>query len=359
MTTNAGGSVPKAAHRKRRDVNQQQGDAGEELVAACMPKPWLVRKVEKDFGLDLHVEVFDWAEDEPSSADTLGEHFFVQVKSQKALKTIRRTVRSRGNVAKYVPDPAEGDAFDIEVIPCVLEVGELMTVEAMGHAVPVLLCVAGMDTQDVYYLCLNDYISKVLLPNQPDYASQGTVTVHVPKWNVLDPDDEGVGYLWLLAKRAKFYSAFNTFAYQRHEIGYAMPPLVHLEADMSDVVAFPPAVIAMLEVFISGNLRLDIWEQGGPAYWSPLKDVAADFRRLEEVVPSLKRDMTVHESSHWAAVITRVFDRASNLGRMYEELCREWRLPTHLATVMDDHPRSKHRPEARPRRAEGAGTTNP
>jgi hypothetical protein len=358
VTGAEGSGAPRTAHRKRRNANQQQGDAGEELVVARMPKPWLVRKIEKDFGLDLHVEVFDWAENEPGSADTLGEHFFVQVKSQKALKTVTHTVRSRGNVAKYVPDPQEGDAYDIEVVPCVLEVGELMTVEAMGHAVPVLLCVAAMDTREVYYLCLNDYISKVLLPNQPDYRSQGTVTVHVPKWNVLDPDDEGIGYLWLLARRAKFYSAFNTFAYQGHELGYAIPLLVHLEADMYDETAFPPAVLAMLEVFLSANLRLDIWDQAGPAYWSPLDDVSADFRRLQETLPNLRRTMTVHESSHWASVITRVFERASNLGRMYEELCREWRLPTHLATLMDDHPALKHRPEAHPSRR-GVGTQSP
>lgn len=83
----------------------------------------------------------------------------------------QRTVRSRGNVAKYRPDPKSGDQYVIPVVECELEVGELMTVEAMGNAVPVLLCVADMADKTVYYVCLNDYISKVLLPNKPNYTS--------------------------------------------------------------------------------------------------------------------------------------------------------------------------------------------
>ena len=162
----------KPAHRKRRNSTLLQGDVGEKIVADAMPEQWLVRKVDRDFGIDLHVEVFDWVPDDPTAADTLGEHFFVQVKSQATLKTVKHVARSRGNVAKYVPDPGEGDAVEFRVVACSLEVGELMTIEAMGNAVPVLLCVAAVDTGDVYYLCLNDYISKVLLPNNPNYAAE-------------------------------------------------------------------------------------------------------------------------------------------------------------------------------------------
>jgi len=336
-------------HTKRRDVNLLQGDAGEKLVAAAMPEQWLVRKLESDFGIDLHVEVFDWAKDDPTAADTLGEHFFIQVKSQKELQTVTHTVRSRGNVAKYVPDPKEGDAYNINVIPCALEVGELMTIEAMGNAVPVLLCVVGMDTRTVYYMCMNDYISKVLLPNKPDYTKQKTVTVHLPAWNVLDRYDDGIGYLWLLARRAKFYSAFNTFAYQGNEFEYTRDRLLSLaERAEDEVVRFPDDLIAMLDVFLTSNLRLDIWQPAGPALWAPLGDVASDFRKLQATLPGLREEMTAHELTIWIFTISQVFNRAANLGRMYEELAREWRLPTQLATMLDDHPALKYRPTARP-----------
>lgn len=50
-----------------------------------------------------------------------------------------------------------------------------------------------------------------------------------------------------------------------------------------------------------------------------------------------------------AMQLIQSFNRAANLGRMYEELCREWRLPTALAVLMDDHPGLKYRPEAVPK----------
>lgn len=342
----------KPAHRKRRNSTLLQGDVGEKIVADAMPKQWLVRKVDKDFGIDLHVEVFDWVPDDPTAADTLGEHFFVQVKSQATLKTVRHVARSRGNVAKYVPDPGEGDAVEFRVVACSLEVGELMTIEAMGNAVPVLLCVAAVDTGDVYYLCLNDYISKVLLPNNPNYASENQhITVHLPTWNILDRDDDSVGYLWLLARRPKLYSAFNTFSYQSHEMDYVHDQLLHLTwmMDEGGALPVPDDIITMLEVFLKSNLRLDIWDQHGPAYWSPLGDVQNDFLTLQAVLPQFRESHSAERLMAVAMQLIQVFNRAANLGRMYEELCREWRLPTALAVVMDDHPGLKYRPEAVPK----------
>lgn len=342
----------KPAHRKRRNSTLLQGDVGEKIVADAMPEQWLVRKVDKDFGIDLHVEVFDWVPDDPTAADTLGEHFFVQVKSQATLKTVKHVVRSRGNVAKYVPDPGEGDAVEFRVVACSLEVGELMTIEAMGNAVPVLLCVAAIDTGDVYYLCLNDYISKVLLPNNPNYAAENQhITVHLPTWNVLDRDDDSIGYLWLLARRPKFYSAFNTFSYQSHEMDYVHDQLLRLTWAMDEdgALPVPDDIITMLEVFLKSNLRLDIWEPNGPAYWSPLGDVQKDFLTLQALLPQFREPHSAERLMAVAMQLIQVFNRAANLGRMYEELCREWRLPTALAVLMDDHPGLKYRPEAVPK----------
>jgi len=42
--------------------------------------------------------------------------------------------------------------------------------------------------------------------------------------------------------------------------------------------------------------------------------------------------------------IDTVMRQAANLGRMYEELVREWRLPTAFAVLFDDTPASKYRP---------------
>lgn len=328
--------VVKPPHRKRRDVNLLQGDAGEKLVASAMPEQWLVRKLDQDFGIDLHVEAFEWAKDDPTAADTLGEHFFVQVKSQAKLKTVFKALPTRKNVAKYPLAKSTEPGIEEEVVACVLEVGELMTIEAMGSATPVILCVAAMESKTVYYLCLNDYISKVLLPTNPNYTAQQHVTVHVPMRNVLDRDDPSIAYLWLLARRSKFYSAFNTFSYQAHELAIAADQVLAFVDMLGSDQADPPLqILNMLEVFLSGNLRLDIWHPAGPGQWPPLDDVRESFELLASELPSLRRPMSGDQLMQLSMRLVGTFDRAANLGRMYEEIAREWRLPTELAVMLD------------------------
>lgn len=85
-----------------------------------------------DYGLDLRVEMFQIAPDDPESAGPLGEHFFVQVKTVDGFDVKCVQVRSRGNVTKAVPNPTVGDPVEIDVIPSVLDVAEIRTVEEMG-----------------------------------------------------------------------------------------------------------------------------------------------------------------------------------------------------------------------------------
>ncbi len=325
-----------------------QGDAGEALVSDRFPNEWVVRKLNPDFGLDLHVEVFERVD--ADSADTRGEHFYVQVKSTTAPRRLTTQVRHRRNVAKTGrDDQEEGYLVDISVVACPLETSELLTVEAMGHAVPVLLCLADVDSGTVWYVCLNDYISKVLLPRNPRYTDQDNVTIHIPAWNVLDAGDPSFTYISLLARRPKLYSAFNTFGYQHIELRRAANSfaalLIDPDTDMSQVA---PDIVDMIRVFVTSNLRLDIWETAGAGYWSPLSDVRADFERVEQGLVVLGQPFPQQDTMRELEKVEIAFSRAVNLGRMYEELVREWRLPTALATLMDDTELSKDRPVAGP-----------
>lgn len=323
-----------------------QGDAGEALVISRFPEEWVVRKLNPDFGLDLHVEVFELVDCD--SADTRGEHFYVQVKSTTAPRRMTTQVRHRGNVVKSGRDEQkEGDPVDISVVACPLETSELLTVEALGHAVPVLLCLADVASGTVWYVCLNDYISKVLLPRNPRYTDQDNVTVHIPAWNVLDSGDPSFTYIWLLARRPKLYSAFNTFAYQYAELRRAANSFGALLNDPDTGMSqADPDMVDMVRVFVSSNLRLDIWETAGAGYWSPLSDVRVDFERVEQGLAVIDRALPHEDVVQELERMEIAFLRAVNLGRMYEELVREWRLPTALATLMDDANLSKYPPSA-------------
>lgn len=340
------GSVPPASprHRKRQHFNHITGKQGVDLVKQRLPAHWVVRELNPDYGLDIHIEVFDLLPDASGSADTLGEHFYAQVKGVHGANRLTKTVRHRGNVAKAYPDPAVGDPVDIELVSFSLEVNELLTVEAMGAAVPALLCVADLDAATVHYVCLNDYIAKVLLPSNPEYTDQERVTVYLPGWNVLDPNDISFAYLWLLARRAKYYAAFNQFVYQHVEMSRSVArfaaQLVDPDTDTSQLA---PDILSMLNVFLRANLRLDIWETSGPGYWSPLTDVRQGYEELLKQLEYFTVGRATAEVDEFRMGIERVMFRAANLGRMYEELVREWRLPTALATLTDDHPASSYR----------------
>lgn len=324
-------------HRtKRRHAHHIKGDRGVDIVQGLLPEHWVVREMTPDYGLDLHVEVFQIAPDDPQSADTLGEHFFIQVKTVDGFDVKRMQVRSRHNVAKAIPSPTSGEPVEIDVIPCVLDVALIRTVEEMGTAVPVLLVIADRTTGEARYICLNDWISKVLLPSNPDYESAKSVTVHVPAWNILDAERKSFATVWLLARRTKFYAAFAGFAYQFHELSRACDSAaesVSMGARWS-VAAAQEGILEMLNVFLSGALRLGIWAPTGDGWWQPLRDVHQELTHLH----SLVQDVDGDDEKTYQTVRTawETYRRADNLGRMYEELCREWGLPTALAATIED-----------------------
>lgn len=320
--------------RKRRHKNQVQGDLGESIVADKFPPHWVVRKLAPDFGLDLHVEVFDGPVD-AVPAETRGEHFYVQVKSVAGTNTVKKQVWHRGNVAKSGIEVRGADSVEIDVVPCVLETSELLTVEAMGASVPVLLSVVDVESERVWYLCLNDYLAKVLLPQNPAYADQDTVTVHLPSWNVLDSEDIAFTYFWQVARRGKLYAAFNQFAYQNIELAEASqrhPMTVDASAGLAKV---SPELLSLARVFVESNLRLDVWETAGPGYWSPLFDIADELEALPKAMEPFADWQPLDSVERFLAELEWTFRRSMNLGRMYEELVREWRMPTALATLMD------------------------
>lgn len=124
------------ARTKRRLLAHARGDRGIEIVRGKLPRYWVARELHPDYGLDLHIEVFEPepATSEVQHADTLGEHFFAQVKTIASLRSIEMPVWGRPNVAKAYPSPAPSASADCETIavaPCSLDTSELLTVEAI------------------------------------------------------------------------------------------------------------------------------------------------------------------------------------------------------------------------------------
>lgn len=218
----------------------------------------------------------------------------------------------------------------------------------MGAAVPVVLCYVDLSKEKVYYVCLNDYLAKALLPYKPSYDKQGSVTITIPSWNVLDSTDPSFSYMWLLARRGKYYAAFNTFGYQLNELLWAQSEHPTLPDEDPGFVRPAPEMLTMARTFLRTALRLSIWDPAGPGYWAPLQDIQKVFLFLQEHLPPMHQPLPEEDAARFEHYLLDGFRRAANLGRMYEELVREWRLPTVLATHMDYTPASKYNPPEPP-----------
>ncbi|MDO9505878.1 DUF4365 domain-containing protein [Hydrogenophaga sp.] len=73
--------MPSAKKRPDQHIIDQDG---QQLLREKLPKAWLLREYRPDYGLDFTVEVFktlEPIEGRRPMHETLGEHFFVQLKS--------------------------------------------------------------------------------------------------------------------------------------------------------------------------------------------------------------------------------------------------------------------------------------
>lgn len=174
---------------KIRNINHIIGEEGVKFICnEVIPSEWVVRTMTPDYGIDLDVELFDY---EDGECVTLGEHIFFQVKATK--------------------NPRYGfystEFGKIRVIKYCMEVSELNLVERVGSAIPVLLTIVDMVNRKAFFVCINDYIRKILLIKNPQYKKQNRIIINIPVENILSSDS--IENLKWYGKRAKIYSLFH------------------------------------------------------------------------------------------------------------------------------------------------------
>jgi hypothetical protein len=301
------------ARPKRRVAQHVMEDESENMLRNLLPKEWVTRRYRPDYGIDFAVEVFEYTDEQRTIAETLGETFFIQLKS--AAKTTINTVRvhSRGNVAKGPPVADKTKFLDIEVIKCQIDTPELFTVETMGNAVPVVLILATLDSNRLFFVCLNDLIDKVIVPNDPDYGKNADKTIYIPVRNEITSHPASLTALRFYAKRAKFYSCFVLFEYQRNELSYAR------DGDKTKTSELILHFIRILD-------RLDIWDRSD--IWRIVGDYREQLDRwlTKYAERGLTPDLLDDALRLWTGLVS--------LAHNYEELCREWFLPTHFAQFL-------------------------
>lgn len=349
------------ASRKQRSFQQMMEDQSLPIIRERLPEEWVVREYKPDYGIDLAVEVFEYTDATQKKAETLGEFFFVQAKSTDKVEVSDVEVHPRYNVEKGALLYDRSKSKEIQVIRYRLDVSELLTVQAMGAGVPVLLFLVELETRSLYYVCLNDLIDKVILPEDPGFGEQESKTILIPVANRIAKDSGDIlGPLYLYARRAKFYAAFEKFAYQRHELGYGTSPLLALPPEVPTYAAASQELVAMLKQFLRVALRYDFWTRSD--MWTWIRKGHQQLKVWEDLFDGLDE---MPDAEHWrrffvdeqawkkwdkAALaevpddvvvslgiqeILATWDWLTNLSRVHEEIIRELYLPTYMAHLTD------------------------
>lgn len=133
----------------------------------------------------------------------------------------------------------------------------------MGSAVPVLLVIVDIINKNAYYVCLNDYIEKVIIPINPNYTRQESLVINIPESNIIKSTKDILPIKWY-AKRAKLFALFSKANYQRSELNYMRD-----ENLTTDILHFANII-----------RRFDAW--GASKYFYALKDVQVELDYLLE-----------------------------------------------------------------------------
>jgi hypothetical protein len=312
--------------KKRSDQHLIDQD-GQHLLRVKLPKPWVMREYRPDYGLDFAVEVFKTIEPQEGKRqthETLGEHFFVQLKSTEDAKVRPFKIYGRGNVEKAPEHLDHNDEIaTIDAYRFSLDTSELMTVERMGIGVPVLLVIADLKAQRCCFVCLNDYVDKILIPRHEDYSSSGHRTVLVPVSNEIGSEVGMVALRWY-AKRAKLLAAFQRFVYQYSELQWAA------ESNWEELARYFGRRIAQYDFWGDTEMCEPIRYNGKglerflkssrPHYFFP------DDEKLAKLPEK--------EQAHFRqADVFELWRLLSLLPKTYEDVWREWFLPTALGHV--------------------------
>ena len=207
---------------------------------------------------------------------------------------------------------------------------ELVTVERMGVGVPVLLVVADLSRKKCFFVCLNDYIDKILIPRHQNYRDKGTRTIHVPVLNEVGSEALGQVALRWYAKRPKLFAAFQRFVFQQAELDYSWPS---------------PDALPMARYFAERIASYDFWDD--TEMWRMIPYYGTAIRRfLDTGSPGLMKideDLIMREVAKGDYQVAQDFIEQlkrnevlelrrllSVLPQNYEDVCREWFLPTGL-----------------------------
>jgi hypothetical protein len=303
----------KAARKKRRSFQQMMEEESGVILRRALPSQWVIHEYTPDYGIDGSVEIFEYVDEEEEYAETLGETFFFQLKSVRSCDVTEVKLLSRRNVEKGPYLETDGDPVESEIIKYQLETDELLTIEAMGSGLVVVLFLVCLDSQRVYFLSLTDAVDKILTPESPDWRDQRSKVIQVPALNELTPTTPLLSVLRFYGARPKLTGMFSKVHFQWAELGHGIRELSEGEW------------YVMASHFTDALLRLDIWHH--PSWVDLLGKYGRGLRKMRRYL-----DAHAPEEIDRNAVLDFWF-RMDAVSRTFEDVAREWGLPTALGQM--------------------------
>jgi len=309
-----------------------------DIVKKKLPQYWTIREYKPDYGIDLSIEVFETIKDE-TTYETLGEHFFVQVKGTENIKYGKKTIYSEFNVEKKTLFTEKRKKYkEIDVVKFSIETSELYTVERMSGSLPVMLFVVDVIKEEIYFVCLNDYIDKVIVPQEPNYFDKKTKIIDIPISNRIN--ENGIKILLFYSKRPKLYSFFIKAEYQRNELEYVN------DEKLAEIYPY----------FVDKLLRYDVWSLKDSwflmeMYHTKLVKLKEEntLCEIQQIISHKEVNMVDKEwtTSHSNNKVTEyeslfnmdiriLWNELAAISHIYEEDCREWFLPTYYNTIISE-----------------------
>lgn len=322
---------------KRRGETHLSEDQSETLVKSLLPKEWVMRKLHPDYGVDISIEVFERRSG--IGIPTMGEFLFVQLKSTTALKQRTIKIRVRGNVEKALDTQDGKPAFELDVVLYQVDTDTIDNARLMGPSTPLLLFVADLAENEVYYVCLTDYYDKLLEPRGFVFGDQNTTTIRIPKSNRLSVK-HSVEVMRFFAARAKLYGMFNLAQFQYREIRYILDSFSNHEH-----VPELKANFAIIERFARRLRAMPIWDRELP--WALLphyrdrldriiaKIDAGALSKIESGIAEFLtgKDEAIQPLFSFSRLCGLSWEQFSAIGQTFEDLVREWFLPTYVGQI--------------------------
>jgi hypothetical protein len=311
----------KPARVKQRTAPHMMEDASKALLRSALPIHWAIHDYAPDYGIDGAMEIFGLVDDGLGTAETLGEAIFFQLKS--VAKTVRRShaVETRFNVEKRPLEKNANEAREIDIHSFRIDTNELLTIEAMGSGISVLLFLACLDTNSVYFLNLTDYIDKVLSPESPDWREQQSKTIAVPLINELKPDTPLLTLLRFYGMRPKLTGMFTRVHFQWRELDNGRHTLSFEEW------------VEMAIHFSDRLLALNVWEYDG---WELLGWYRGELLRIRDQLVTYGRSAAFRKLGPTEQLQENCIGfwfRMNAISNVYEDIAREWGLPTYLGLL--------------------------